>query len=350
MIWTGTHVLIKGLAAKNAYQSKNQALRSNKLHVELRDRIASNHTSGEEFRKKLCCIEASQNHVVSVTLNGRSLEQPGLFLELASRQNWTIDGDGLWLEWWPRTRWSLLLNSMIICGNRRSLQKDKHHCNTPPICALCWCGQMKSFPPWRHMKTHLEFAKKAPKRPSDCEKGDSLVWWTSIPASFCGAVFQRQGLRDSPEWNTSSMHRNIEIALMKTQSRAFITSDWAEVFTSNRAMTLPVRQWPSQSLSLNLIKYFWRNLKMCICTHPTWECLRLEEMRRRMAGNCQILICKACHIIPKMTWGCKGASVKYWVKGMKTYAMYLFQFFFFWLIYKAVTILFLLCHYGVYGV
>ncbi len=107
MIWKGTHVLIKGLTAENAYQSKNQALRSNKLPVELRDRIASNHTSGVEFRKKWCCIEFSQKHVVSVTLNGRSLEQPGLFLELASWPNWATDGEGLWLVWWPRTWWSL---------------------------------------------------------------------------------------------------------------------------------------------------------------------------------------------------------------------------------------------------
>uniref|UniRef100_A0A672MD48 Si:dkey-5i3.5 n=1 Tax=Sinocyclocheilus grahami TaxID=75366 RepID=A0A672MD48_SINGR len=30
-----------------------------------------------------------------------------------------------------------------------------------------------------------------------------------------------------------------------------------------------VLEWPRQSLSLNPIKYFWRNLKMCVCPHPT---------------------------------------------------------------------------------
>ncbi len=107
MIWKGTCVLIKGLTAENAYQNKNQALRSNKLPVELRDRIASNHTSGEEFRKKWCCIEVSQKHVVSVTLNGRNLEQPGLLLELTSWPNWATDGEGPCLDCWPRTWWSL---------------------------------------------------------------------------------------------------------------------------------------------------------------------------------------------------------------------------------------------------
>ena len=107
MIWDGTHILIKGLTADNAYQSKNQELRSKELPVELRNRLMSSHTSVEEFRKKICFIEGSQKHVVSVTLNGRSLKQPGLFLELAFWPNWATDGEGPCLDWWPRSRWSL---------------------------------------------------------------------------------------------------------------------------------------------------------------------------------------------------------------------------------------------------
>ncbi len=56
------------------------------------------------------------------------------------------------------------------------------------------------------------------------------------------------------------MHQNIETALMKTQSRAFRTSDWAEGSSSNSTMTPSTQQewlidnsvnvfeWPSQSL------------------------------------------------------------------------------------------------------
>ncbi len=88
MIWKGAHVLIKGPTADNAYQSKNQALGSKEQSVGLRNRFVSSHTSGEEFRKKFCFIEGSQNHVVSVTLNGRSLKQPGFFSELAKLSNW----------------------------------------------------------------------------------------------------------------------------------------------------------------------------------------------------------------------------------------------------------------------
>ncbi len=106
---------------------------------------------------------------------------------------------------------------------------------------------------------------------------------------------------------------------------------WAEGLRSNRTVTLSTQQewlidnsvnvleWPSHSLDLKPVKYFWRNLKMCICPHLTWQSLRGEEVRRQMADNCQMLMSKA-----KKTRGCKGASDTYLVKGMNTYAMYLF--------------------------
>ncbi len=51
MIWKGTHVLIKGPTADNAYQSKNQVLGSKEQSVELRNRFASSHIWGQ-FRIK----------------------------------------------------------------------------------------------------------------------------------------------------------------------------------------------------------------------------------------------------------------------------------------------------------
>ncbi len=145
------------------------------------------------------------------------------------------------------------------------------------------------------------------------------------------------------------MHQNIERALMKTQSRAFRTSNWAEGSPSNWTMTpnhtarVAYRQlcecpWvaqPQPGLEYNQI--FLEKPENVHLPHPTWQSLRREEMRRRMVDNFQIPMCKACRIIPQKTWGCKGASAKYWVKGMKTYAMYLFQFFFFFLLIHQYT-------------
>ncbi len=87
MIWKGTHILIKGLTADNAYHSEKQALSSKELHVELRNRFTSSHIPGEEL-KKIYFIKGSQNHVVSVTINGRSFKKPGLVIELAKLSNW----------------------------------------------------------------------------------------------------------------------------------------------------------------------------------------------------------------------------------------------------------------------
>ncbi len=89
MIWKGTHILIKGLIADNTYQNKKQALMSKEQSVELRNMFASSHTSSDVQNEIYFndFNEGSQKHVVSVTLNGRSLKQPELFLELASWPN-----------------------------------------------------------------------------------------------------------------------------------------------------------------------------------------------------------------------------------------------------------------------
>ncbi len=67
---------------------------------------------------------------------------------------------------------------------------------------------------------------------------------------------------------------------MKTQSRAFRTSDWAEGLSSNRTVTLSTQQewlihnavnvleWPSHSLGMNAINISGETWKMCICSHP----------------------------------------------------------------------------------
>ncbi len=76
---------------------------------------------------------------------------------------------------------------------------------------------------------------------------------------------------------------------------------------------------PATAWAWAWIKYLLRNLKMCICPHPTWKSLRGEQVRWRMADICQMLMSKSCHIISKNTWGCKGVSPKYWVKGTNVY-------------------------------
>ncbi len=123
---------------------------------------------------------------------------------------------------------------------------------------------------------------------------------------------------------------------MKTQSRAFRTSDRQKVHLPMNLNTqqewligksVNVLEWPNHSLSLNPIKYFWRNLNMCVCSiqpDRAWEVKRGGE---------------EWQIIAKCWWAKLVASNKkdlrlsrylvklYLVKDMNTYAMYLFEFF-----------------------
>lgn len=80
-------------------------------------------------------------------------------------------------------------------------------------------------------------------------------------------------------------------------------------------------EWPSHNLDLNPIKYFWRNLKICICPHP-WP----WGLRRRMADNCQMIMRKYCLIKQKKTWDCNCASAKLnvWILMQCTYFSFLF--------------------------
>ncbi len=168
---------------------------------------------------------------------------------------------------------------------------------------------------------------------------------------------------------------------MKTQSRAFRTSDWAEGSPSNRTMTLSTQQesiidnsvnvleWPSQSLSLNPIKLKFKfniikkksnsNSNSNI-SGETWKCAsapiqpdRAWEVKRW--GEKWQIIAK-CWWTKLVTSNKKrpeavkvlqlNIKLRVWILMQCTY----FSFFFFLLIYEVVTILFLLCQYGVWCV
>ncbi len=119
-------------------------MRSNEWPAELRDL--------GKITKKICCVEGSHENLASIILNGWSLKQSGLFLDLASWPNWAIEGEGSWLERWSRHWWSLWLSSMILYGDGRNLQKDKHHCDTLGLMAKL---PSSSFSSVKIHETHL---------------------------------------------------------------------------------------------------------------------------------------------------------------------------------------------------
>ncbi len=154
------------------------------------------------------------------------------------------------------------------------------------------------------------------------------------------------------------MHQNIEIALMKTQSKAFRTSAWTEGSPSNRTMTpnhtarvaytklceCPCHPQPGIKPS----QIFLEKPENVHLPHPTWQSLKHEEMRRRRVDNCPILMCKVCRIITQKAVKMFQLSTKLRVWRLMQYTY--FSFFFFFFFYEVVTILILLCHYGVWSV
>ncbi len=221
--------------------------------------------------KKFCCVEGSQEQLASIILNGWSLKQSGLLLDLASWTNWAIEGEGSWLKRWSRHWWSLWLSSMILYRDGRNLQKDKHHCDTSPILMAKWpnsnfsvkihetlIGIYKNTPQitlrlWKKqrfsglMNLNSLFMSEGNQAPLITCIIPSQRWSMVAAASCSGGVFQRQGLGKWSEKTESWMHLNTEIFLMKTYFRELRTSDWAESSPSN--MTITLRTQPRQCRS-----------------------------------------------------------------------------------------------------
>ncbi len=224
---------------------------------------------------------------------------------------------------------------MIIYADRRNLQKDKHHCNTPSIWALWQCGKTQSSLQCRRMKTHLEFAKKKKhlKKPQTVRND---IIWSDEPQFQASCLKESRHCSSHAEyipkvkcagsslmlWSCFSVAGTEGVVSCQSRRKTQCTKYWdslnenpiqsiqnlrrAEGLPSNRTMDLNTQQewlidnsvnvleWPSHSLGLNPVKFFWRNLKMCVSPHPTWQSLRGEEVRRRIAYNCQMLMSKAC--------------------------------------------------------
>ncbi len=158
----GTHVLIKVQQLIMHIRAKTKPWGQKKQSVELRKQVCVKPHIWGRVQKKILLHWRVTEACSLCYLNGRSLKQPGFFLELASWPNWANCGEGLWLEWWRRTwchsswaPWSYMQIEEIY-------RRTNTTANTPSIWALWQCGKTQSSLQCRHMKT--------PKGPSDCEK------------------------------------------------------------------------------------------------------------------------------------------------------------------------------------
>ncbi len=214
---------------------------------------------------------------------------------------------------------------MIICGDRRTLQKDKHHCNTPSIWALWQCGKNQSSLQCRHKKTHLEFAKKHLKDPqtdehqfqASCLKetssahhlqssipkvkcaGNSLMLWSCFSAAGTEGLIRIEEKLNAPKYR-DSLNKNLVQSIQNLRlGRRFTFQQDNDPKHTARVAYRELREcpWlaqPQPELEPNQI-FLEKPENVCL-PHPTWQSLRGEEVRRRMADNCQMLMSKACRI------------------------------------------------------
>ena len=110
MIWKGTHLYIR---SHSLCQSKNEAMRSKELSVELRNRMLSRHRFEEGYQNISAALKVPKNTVASIILKWKkfgttkTLPRAGRLAKLSNRR------EGPWSGRWPRTRWSLWQSSRV---------------------------------------------------------------------------------------------------------------------------------------------------------------------------------------------------------------------------------------------
>ncbi len=168
---------------------------------------------------------------------------------------------------------------------------------------------------WRKAGTAHHMQRIIPK--VKCAGSSLMLWGCFSAAGTEGLVRVEENLnaptyRDSLNENPVQSIQNLRRAEGLPSNRTMDLNTQQEWLIDN---SVNVLEWPSQSLSLNPIKYFWRNLKMCVCPHPTWQSLRGEEVRRRIADNYQMLLSKACRIKQKRLEAVKVLQLNILLKG-----------------------------------
>ncbi len=112
--------------------------------------------------------------------------------------------------------------------------------------------------------------------------GSSLMLWGCFSGAGTEGLVRIEEKLNAPKYweNPVQSIQNLRLGRMFTFQQDSDPKHTARVAYTQCCVN--VFEWPSHSLDLNPIKYFWRNLKMCVCPHTTWQSLRVEEVRRQM--------------------------------------------------------------------
>ncbi len=150
--------------------------------------------------------------------------------------------------------------------------------------------------------------------------GSSLMLWVCFSAEGTEGLVRVEEKFNAPKYRDSLNENPVQCIQNFRRAEGLPSKSTMDLNTQQEWLidnSVYVFGGPSKSLILNSVKYFWRNMKMCVCSLPTWQSLTGEVVRRRIAENRQMLkTLKPLSHQTKNTWGCKGASAKYLVKGM----------------------------------
>ncbi len=113
--------------------------------------------------------------------------------------------------------------------------------------------------------------------------GGSLMLWSCFSAAGTEGLIRVEEKLNAPKyWDSLNEDpvqsiQNLRRAEGSPSNRTMNLNTQQECLIDNAVNVL---EWPSHSLSLNPVKYFWRNLKMCVCPiqpDRAWEVKRWGE-------------------------------------------------------------------------
>ena len=133
MIWKGTHLFIYGPTVGSVCQSKNQAMRSKELSIELWDRIVSRHRSGEGHQNISSALKVLKNTGASIILKWKKFGTTKTLPRAGHPAKLINQGRGPCLGGDQEPDGHSEKATEFLCGDGRTVQKDNHLCSTPPI-------------------------------------------------------------------------------------------------------------------------------------------------------------------------------------------------------------------------
>ncbi len=338
-------------------------MRSKELPEELRDRIVARHRSGQGYKKISAALKVPKSTVASIILKWktfgmtRTLPRAGRPAKLSYRGRRALVRE---VKKNPK---------ITVAELQRCIREMGESCRKSTITAALHqsglygrVARRKPLLSARHMKARMEFAKKHLKDslvwwdqdrtfglnskryvwrkpgtahhlsntvPTVKHGGGSIMLWGCFSAAGTGRLVAIEGKMNAAKYRNILDENLLQSAQDFRLGRRFtfqqdndpkhtakITKEWLH----NNSVT--VLEWPSQSPDLNPIEHLWRDLKMAVHQRLPSNLTELErickeEWQRIPKSRCEKLVAS----FPKRLMAVlnqKGASTKYWAKGLNT--------------------------------